>query len=198
MKSCIVLCGGHSKRMGKDKGSLVIKDKPMIVHLLDTLNHEVDEVIIVLNDSNRINKYKEIIPSNYSFSITYIEDIIKDKGPLSGIMTGLNKITPSHALVLPCDSPFISKEHVNKLYDLFDDSFDALLPFSDDSNIIKTCEPLHAIYQKTNIKKIEQLIENNQLAIKSLIEKIDCKFIKIENKKEYKNLNSPKDLDKFN
>ena len=50
IKSCIVLCGGQSRRMGQDKGSMFIQGKPMIKHILSTLNHEMNEVIVVLND----------------------------------------------------------------------------------------------------------------------------------------------------
>ena len=63
MKSSIILCGGQSRRMGKDKGSLIIKDKPMIKYILSTLNNEIDEVIIVLNDNKRIDKYEPYILS---------------------------------------------------------------------------------------------------------------------------------------
>ena len=35
--SCIILCGGQSRRMGQDKGSMIIQDKPMINHILSTL-----------------------------------------------------------------------------------------------------------------------------------------------------------------
>ena len=49
IKSCIILCGGKSSRMGHDKGSMIIQDKPMIKHILSTLNHQINEAIIVLN-----------------------------------------------------------------------------------------------------------------------------------------------------
>ena len=47
IKSCIILCGGKSSRMGRDKGSMIIQDKPMIKHVLSTLNHQINEAIIV-------------------------------------------------------------------------------------------------------------------------------------------------------
>ena len=56
IKSCIILCGGQSRRMGQDKGSMIIQKKPMIKHILSTLNHEINEAVIVLNDKNRIDK----------------------------------------------------------------------------------------------------------------------------------------------
>ena len=59
--SCIILCGGQSRRMGRDKGSMIIQDKPMINHILSTLNNEINEVIIVLNNKDRIDKYKNFI-----------------------------------------------------------------------------------------------------------------------------------------
>ena len=72
--------------MGRDKGSLVIGDKPMISHILSTLNNEIDEAIIVLNNQDRIEKYRKFIEKyTYSFKITFVEDEIKNKGPLSGI-----------------------------------------------------------------------------------------------------------------
>ena len=112
-----------------------------------------------------------------------IVDIIKDKGPISGIMTGLKEMSSDYALVLPCDSPFVSKNHVNYLFDEFNDSYDALIPFNDSENKVKSSEPLHGIYKKSNFELIEKLIQKDILNIKGLIEKINCKFIKIENKK---------------
>ena len=101
IKSCIILCGGQSRRMGRDKGSLVIQDKPMIKHILSTLNHQINEAIIVLNDKSRIDKYSKFInPQEYSYTIEFVEDQIKNKGPLPGIMTGLSYIAGGYALYL--------------------------------------------------------------------------------------------------
>ena len=108
IKSCIILCGGKSSRMGRDKGSMIIQDKPMIKHVLSTLNHQINEAIIVLNNQDRIGKYSEFInPQDYTYTITFVEDKIKNKGPMPGIMTGLSYIRSDYSLVLPCDSPYV-------------------------------------------------------------------------------------------
>jgi molybdopterin-guanine dinucleotide biosynthesis protein A len=44
--SAIILAGGASSRMGKDKASLTIEGKPMIWHIYDTLIKFFDEIII--------------------------------------------------------------------------------------------------------------------------------------------------------
>jgi len=192
--------------MGKDKGSLIINGKAMINHTLDVLDGNINELVIVLNDEKRIAKYQEIIDiKKYSYSIKFITDEIKNKGPLSGIMTGLKKIENDYALILPCDSPFISKKFLNFIFNKLNNfNKDALIiyhPLNDTDNLnikINNSEPLHSIYSKNNYKLIEELIKKDALDVKSLIKKIECEFVKIDNKnilkKDIKNLNNLEDL----
>ncbi|MDL2270720.1 molybdenum cofactor guanylyltransferase [Methanobrevibacter sp. OttesenSCG-928-I08] len=206
MTSCVLLCGGMSRRMGQDKGSMKISDKPMIIHILDSLNNIINELVIVLNDEKRILEYEKIIDeTQYNYSIKIIEDEIKDKGPLSGIMTGLKNITGEYALVIPCDSPFISTNFINfminKEKSLNKDALIIYHPTEHDDSIktkITNSEPLHSIYSKKLYKNIFELIKNNTLDVKSLIKKINCEFIKIDNKnilkKDVNNLNTPEDV----
>ena len=184
IKSCIILCGGQSRRMGRDKGSMIIQDKPMIKHILSTLNHQIDEAVIVLNDKTRISRYSEFInPQDYSYTITFVEDKIKNKGPLPGIMTGLEQIKSDYALILPCDSPYITEKYINTIFSEIEEDYQAIVPYHDNENKIKTSEPLHSIYNKNIIPLIENLIDEDILHIKGLIEKIDTKFVLIDNKK---------------
>ena len=199
IKSCIVLCGGQSRRMGRDKGSMIIQDKPMIKHVLSTLNHNINEVIIVLNDEERIGKYLEFInPQDYAYSLRIVEDKIKNKGPMPGIMTGLENISGSYSLVLPCDSPYVTQDYIKAIFNEVDGDYQAIVPFHDSENKLKTSEPLHSIYNKNIVPVIDDLVNQDILHIKGLIEKIDTKFVLIDNKKiekkEFKNLNRPEDI----
>ncbi|WP_407422507.1 molybdenum cofactor guanylyltransferase [Methanobrevibacter sp.] len=199
IKSCIILCGGQSRRMGQDKGSMIIKDKPMIKHILSTLNHEINEAIIVLNDTERIGKYKEFInQDDYSYPITFVEDEIKNKGPLPGISTGLKNINSQYALILPCDSPYVTKNYINTIFNEINKDYQAIVPYHDSDDKLKTSEPLHSIYNKNIIPEIGYLISQDSLHIKGLIKKIETKFVLIDNKKilkkEFRNLNRPTDI----
>ena len=199
IKSCIILCGGKSSRMGQDKGSMIIQNEPMIKHILATLNHQINEAIIVLNDKKRIEKYSEFIdPTDYSYTITFLEDKVKNKGPMPGIMTGLGEIKSDYALILPCDSPYVSKNYINTIFNEVDIGYQAIVPYHDPNHRLKTSEPLHSIYNKNLIPIIEELISDDVLHIKGLIEKIDAKFVLIDNekieKKEFRNLNRPEDI----
>ena len=141
-QSIIILCGGMSKRMGQDKGSMKIQEVPMIIHVLEAITPQINEVIIVLNDRDRIAKYKSIIDSylkklnkKFKFNLIFLEDEIKNKGPLSGIMTGLKNISSEYGLILPCDSPFISNEYIKNMFEILDEikslynNVDGITPF---------------------------------------------------------------------
>ena len=185
--------------MGQDKGSMIIQDKPMINHVLSTLNNEINEVIIVLNNKQRIDKYKNFIKKqDYNFKISFVEDEIKDIGPMSGILTGLKHISSNYALVLPCDSPYVTNNLIRNIFNEIELNYQSIVPYHDEKNKLKTSEPLHSIYNKNIIPEIEKLISQNVLHIKGLIEKIDTKFILIDDKKllkkEFRNLNRLTDI----
>lgn len=217
--SCIVLSGGMSRRMGQDKGSMIIQEKPMILHILERLNYKINDATIVLNDAERIANYRSLLSQycdgeieyNFDYSLEFVEDEIKGKGPLSGIMTGLRNIQTDYALILPCDSPFISEENIDVMFDLLqdrlnsDDDVDAIIPFHIKSNKdnfkenadfnfddagemtvnmkIQNSEPLHSIYKRDNLNNINELLKEDNLYVKSFIRSLSnpC-FIEVDNK----------------
>ena len=215
--SCIVLSGGKSRRMGQDKGSMIIQEKPMILHILDRLNYKINDAVIVLNDAERIADYQSLlnqycegnIEDNFDYSLFFVEDEIKEKGPISGIMTGLKNIKTDYALVLPCDSPFISEDFIEVMFGLLEENLDldvdAIIPFHIKSNKekfkdteefnfddasemtmdmkIANSEPLHSIYKKENLNNIDELLKEDNLYVKSFIKglKNPC-FIEVDNK----------------
>lgn len=56
------------------------------------------------------------------------------------------------------------------------------MPYHDPEDKLKTSEPLHSIYNKNIIPIINEQILNDSLHIKGIIEKIDTKFVLIDNK----------------
>ncbi|MEN6552138.1 MAG: molybdenum cofactor guanylyltransferase [Methanobacterium sp.] len=195
MKSIIILCGGKSRRMGKDKGSLVLNGKPMLMHVLDTIKDIVDEIVLVLRDQEQIDRYKPIL-KDIDMSIKIVTDETKDQGPLVGILTGLSYINSEYAQILPCDSPFISKSFVLKMFEIAGaKKFDAVVPIWDDGHI----EPLHSIYKKDVVDIGKNLVKNEQYNVKSLIDNLNVKYIDVEELDEstmsFRNLNTIRDFE---
>lgn len=232
--SCIILSGGKSRRMGEDKGSMIIQGKPMILHILERLNGKINDAVIVLNNQERINSYNELlnayvpvkIEENFTYSLEFIEDEVKDKGPVAGIMTGLKNIKTDYALVLPCDSPFISEDNIKTMFDLLESSenTDAVIPYHTKANKdrlknkrefnfksssemsrdmkIENSEPLHSIYKKDNLDIISKLLEDDNLYVKSFIKNLKCvNFVEVDNEvlfeDDFKNFNRKEDIESF-
>ena len=232
--SCIILSGGMSRRMGEDKGSMIIQGKPMILHILERLNGKINDAVIVLNNQERINSYNELlnayvpvkIEENFTYSLEFIEDEVKDKGPVAGIMTGLKNIKTDYALVLPCDSPFISEDNIKTMFDLLESSenTDAVIPYHTKANKdrlknkrefnfksssemssdmkIENSEPLHSIYKKDNLDIISKLLEDDNLYVKSFIKNLKCvNFVEVDNEvlfeDDFKNFNRKEDIESF-
>lgn len=179
MKSFILLCGGRSRRMGKDKGSMNLNGKPMILHVIENLIVAADEIIVVLRDKNQVDDYNKIfdqLRSNRS-KLHIFTDTFKDKGPLAGILIGLENIKSDKAMVIPCDSPFVSEYFVNKMFQFSNESeFDAFVPRWPDGKL----EPLHSIYKKNIKSNILKLLKNDIRNVKSLIMELNVKYIDVD------------------
>jgi molybdopterin-guanine dinucleotide biosynthesis protein A len=199
MKSIIILCGGRGRRMGQDKGLIKFRDKPLILNVLEKARSVAQEIIIVLRDEKQINQYEKII-EDYNFifkNLTITADPIPDEGPLIGICTGLKILRYDEALVLPCDSPFISREFIKNIFS-YSEGYDAVVPKWPDGKV----EPLHAVYSKDIVGRIETLIEENVRDVKSILEICKVKYVDSDSlddtSRSFFNLNKPEDIEEKN
>jgi molybdopterin-guanine dinucleotide biosynthesis protein A len=163
-RSAIVLAGGFSSRFGQDKGILEIAGKPLIKHVIDAVNPVVDEIIVVTNSQDRITKYAQVLGAEVKFAI----DLHESKGPLIGALTGFRFAHEKYALLLPSDTPFVSKEVVSLLFELCLNKM-AVIPRWPNGQI----EPLHAVYQtKLALEAAKSAVSEGKLNVRAMIEKL--------------------------
>lgn len=104
----VILAGGQARRMqGKDKGLVLLNNKPMIEYVINILKPQVNNLLI--NANRNLDKY-----SAYGF------DIVSDQlsgyhGPLAGMASALDRVTTPLMLTAPCDSPFIAEDLAERL-----------------------------------------------------------------------------------
>lgn len=137
--SGIVLGGGLSSRMGKDKSGLTLDGKSMAVRALEALDELFDELIYVTNDPD----LRQIVPAT-----KIARDEIPHLGPLGGILAGLRACESPRAFVVACDMPFVSIDLVRFLI-AHDVAADIIVP-----QIDGRLEPLHAVYSRSCIPHI--------------------------------------------
>jgi molybdopterin-guanine dinucleotide biosynthesis protein A len=194
-RTAIILAGGFSSRFGSDKGILKIADKSLILHVADSVSSIVDEIIIVTNSKKKIKKYtKEVFDLKANFFL----DLYKGIGPLAGALTGLKNAKGEYSLIVPFDTPFLSKKILSLLFNLCRDK-SAVIPRWPNDHI----EPLHAVYrtietlnaatdaiskQETQLRAMIQRLNNVFYISTEIIKKFDPKL------RTFLNINSPTDL----
>jgi len=140
--SGVVLAGGVSRRMGRDKAFLELDGKPLIEIVLDQIRAVTTEVIVV---TNALDQYAHL-PARL------VSDIHSGVGVLGGIHSGLTAAMYEHALIVGCDMPFLNPHLLEYLISLAP-RYDIVVPRLDD-----LLEPLHAIYSRSSLPLIETQI----------------------------------------
>ena len=164
MWGALVLAGGKSQRMKKNKILTKLGNKPLIMHVIENILGMINEVILVIGKNDELEKYAAILPS----SVTILKDSEEGKGPLMGILTGMQKMHSEYAMVLPCDSPFIKREVLEHIFYKVQ-GVDAAIPRWPNGNI----EPLHAIYKiSSTVSAAEASLRADELMILDMIKRL--------------------------
>jgi molybdenum cofactor guanylyltransferase len=146
MVSAIVLAGGQSRRMGRDKALIDYQGRPIIAHVIDTLRVLADDVVVVTNRSDLYS----------SFAARVVADYDPPCGPLGGIAVGLYAAQHPLTVVVACDMPFLNVSLLRWLIDLAAD-YDAVVPQTG-----AEFEPLHAVYRRDCYQPIVQRLERGE------------------------------------
>jgi molybdopterin-guanine dinucleotide biosynthesis protein A len=96
----VVLAGGQSRRMGRDKAMLEYKGSTLLANQVDCLAALCDRVVV---------------SGNYA-GYDCIRDQLGDVGPLAGLHAVATMFAESALLVLPVDMPAIDSRHLSALF----------------------------------------------------------------------------------
>jgi molybdopterin-guanine dinucleotide biosynthesis protein A len=186
----IILAGGKSSRLGREKPLQVIGGKSLIQWVVDRLAILSTEIIIA-------TAHGETIPCSSAVRMKTVADIYPRKGPLAGIYSGLIASSSSRAIVVGCDTPFLSVSLLEYMTQTLADS-DVALP-----KIGQMVEPLCAVYSKNCLAPIQELLEQNELEIRRLFGMVKVKYVEEDEISRFDpehlsffNINSQNDLKK--
>ncbi len=177
----IILAGGKSSRMGEDKGLILLNGKPMIKHIIDRLEELGLSIMIVANNSD----YEQ-------FNYPVFNDLMKEKGPLGGIYTGLFHSKTEANLILSCDTPNVT---VELLQMIIDQSRETMVTIPEFNNRL---HPLIGVYHRKAIELIHENLVNNQLKLIKVCEDLNAKIVNVPTElgKEiyFSNINTQQEL----
>ena len=181
----IVLAGGKSSRLGRDKALEKIGGEYLIERVIGSLSQLGDDIIVVTAAPNQLSK----------LNVEKVLDTYPRTGAKVGLCTGLNASLSFYSLVVACDMPFLN---INLLRHLLDSAsgFDAVIPRIGDK-----IEPLHAVYSKNCIPILEEQIGKDRLKISDLFSEINVRYVEAGEIEKYDplhlslyNINSEGDL----
>ena len=106
--SAVILAGGQAKRMGSvDKGLQPLQGKPLFQFIDDRLHSQVEHISVNANRNQAIYAVAGLP--------VFGDNIEGFQGPLSGILTALERSETDFVLFVPCDSPFFPDNLLEKL-----------------------------------------------------------------------------------
>jgi molybdenum cofactor guanylyltransferase len=115
--SAVILAGGESRRMGRDKAFIDLDGVPLVMRVIERVAPLCTEMILVTND-----------PGAYAqFGCRLVADVYPGKGSLGGIFSGLQAAREQYALAVACDMPFLNQELLGYLISLAP-AFDVVIP----------------------------------------------------------------------
>ena len=164
----IILAGGKSSRMGEDKGLVLLNGKPMIQYVIEALKEVVSEISIISNNE-----------SYHKFGVPVYSDIIKEKGPVGGIYTGLYHSTTELNFCISCDVPMISSDFIFWLLNRSGNAFVTLPMYKD------KVHQMIGVYSKQALSNFQESVEKEHLKLSQVNNDMACEIIDIE--KEYAN-----------
>ena len=147
----IVLAGGESKRMGFPKHRLAVDGERVIDRLCRRLGPLFVETVIVGCGLDGLPDGVRVTADRYAF-----------RSPLVGIHAGLSASRTDLTFVTACDMPYIEPVLVEFLLTQAD-RVDAVVPV-----VRGYYEPLCAVYRRSCIASIEDLIERGVLKVSKL------------------------------
>lgn len=145
----IILAGGKSSRMGRNKALLEVGGERIIARTVSLFKTLFKEVILVTNT-----------PEEYvDLRIKIVTDVFPEKGSLGGIYTGLFYASYDYSFIASCDMPFLKRELIEFIISL-KEGYDVVVPKLPDGY-----EPLHAVYSKRCLKPVKAMIDKGDLRI---------------------------------
>jgi len=185
--SGIVLAGGKSRRLGRDKALIRLGTRTLIEIVLDKLRCLSDELIL---STNEFDKFAFL-------DIPMVRDIYRKGGVLGGLYSGLQATKSPFALVVACDMPFLNLNLLRFMI-LHAPGYDVVVP-----RLSMGIEPLHAIYARTCLEPIRETLEEGRLRIIDFWEHVRVRYIEEDEievldpkKLSFFNINSPEDLNR--
>jgi molybdopterin-guanine dinucleotide biosynthesis protein A len=182
----VILAGGRSTRMGRDKALLEVGEEPLLARQINlALTTRATEVFI----SGRAD-------ADYShFNCQVLLDMFPGAGPLAGIERGLAALTKDRLLVLAVDLPKMTEALLNTMAAASPEHLGGI------PRLNGRIEPLAAFFPKASLRLAQIALRSGNYSVRAFSQHCVyagiAKFIELpaHQMKCFTNWNSPTDVE---
>ena len=163
--SGIVLAGGMSRRLGRNKAVEPVGGEPLIRRVIGRISQIAEETVVVVAEMEQASALP--LPD----SVKVAADIFPGGGSLGGIFTGLSAATGEWGLTVSCDMPFLNIQLFRHMLSLRA-GVDVVVPVLDGRP-----EPTHAFYSQRCLPYIERQLRADDLKIARFFNDVRVSFV---------------------
>lgn len=199
--SLLILAGGKSSRMKKDKSQLPWQDSTTLTHMLtNSYVYPFERTVI---SANRIIEPQELpdfirkktkqrehtteyIHLSDKRRLSVVSDLYTDCGPLGGMEAAMRLYPSDCWLILAVDLPFFDFSRVPALLAANASEYDAVIPVVDGRE-----NPLAALYKGRVYEKIRTALADGDYRVRKIYNKKAAFIDETPYARQYLNMNTP-------
>jgi molybdenum cofactor guanylyltransferase len=180
----VVLAGGRSSRMGRDKALIQVDGRSLLDRALDKLDKHVNELLVI----GEPEKYGVVGPF-------VVADEWPGKGPLGGLTTAMRYASNDRLLVVACDLPGLNDRLFELLKEQLGMATEAVVPRHEGF-----IEPLAAAYHRNAQPAFRRCVELDILKMSDALSQVRTSFVELVPGSQgwpadlFRNINTPHDL----
>lgn len=176
--AAVVLAGGRSSRMGRDKSQLEIDGRSLLESVHNQLEPHFEQSILSVGRESELALH----------GAETVRDSEPGQGPLMGIISALRNSKWDRNFVIACDIPRVNLRLVKRLLRAAE-RHDVTLPVDKNGRI----EPLFAVYRTSALPAFERAFAQGARRIRDAFGSLKVRQYSIEEDDIPANLNTPED-----
>lgn len=164
----VILSGGRSSRMGRDKAGLPLGGQTFLDRLTEGFTPLFDGVYVSVDRPGRYPGRREL------------PDLRPGQGPLAGLEAAFCRTGAEEVFLAAVDLPFASPALAAKVLEGMGEGDACVIRRKDGK-----AEPLFALYRRSCLPPLTDCLNQGRRAVMALLDRVDCRWLEEEDLPEF-------------
>ncbi len=180
--TAIILAGGESKRMGRDKAALPFNGETLLQRVIASVQPLFVQTLVSVRQPRA------------DVALPQICDTQADSGPLAGLVSTLESVTTPWVFVVACDMPFVTAKVVERLAE-FRSQHTPAIPFQEESGLVVPekvksgavqaivpvvdgyPQPLAAFYARAALDEMRTSLASSDRSLRGMLQRLNVCYV---------------------